>query len=170
MGLSRGSHLYVACWSVCDRIKIFDQQNVCLIVWSEALDCLIFLRVKGQRSNCSHAFLILDFCSLEVPLIPWKSALIAWFYFDPGCKRFYTGHISDYPLFIVWFMNTCARQFNTKSSAITRSLLVEHTRWGTSLAGQTLVKFPLSTRVIFWRVNWLSDEWGAQLPSLACVL
>ena len=42
-------------------IKFFDRQKVCLIASSfpsEALDCSIF---KGQRSNSSHAFLIVDF-------------------------------------------------------------------------------------------------------------
>ena len=38
------------------------------------------------------------------PLIPWsldwlsKRALIAWFNFDPGCKRFWNGCVNDYPL------------------------------------------------------------------------
>ena len=41
----------------------------CLISPSEALDRLIFF--TGQRSNFSHTFLILDFRSSEVPLIPW---------------------------------------------------------------------------------------------------
>ena len=59
---TRGSHLYVACWIICDR-----DQNV----WSaksEALDRLIF-RVKGQiAAACSWS---IDFNSLEVTLIPW---------------------------------------------------------------------------------------------------
>ena len=53
----QGVITYVACRSVCDAIKFFEWQKVCLITWSfpsEALDCLIF---KGQRSNCNSWFL-----------------------------------------------------------------------------------------------------------------
>ena len=40
-------------------IKFFDQQKVCLIALSsEALDHLIF---EGQKSRCSHEFLIVEF-------------------------------------------------------------------------------------------------------------
>ena len=36
------------------RIKIFDQQKLCLLFSSEALDCLIFKQVKGQfAAMCS---------------------------------------------------------------------------------------------------------------------
>ena len=38
---SRGGHLYVTCWSVCDWEQIFDWQKLCLNAWlfpSEALD------------------------------------------------------------------------------------------------------------------------------------
>ena len=67
-------------------IKFFDRQKVCLIAWSspsEALDHLIF------RSPW-----LIDH--------PLKRALITWFSFDPGCKCFYTEHISDYPLQILF--------------------------------------------------------------------
>ena len=57
--MSRGSHLYVACRSVCDR----GWQKVCLITWSfpsEALDHLIF------KVKLKPLFLIIDFHSLAV--------------------------------------------------------------------------------------------------------
>ena len=50
-GLPKGSHLYVACWSVCDPDQeIFRQQKVCLIAWLSLQKLLIthFLQVKGQ--------------------------------------------------------------------------------------------------------------------------
>ena len=43
------------------RIKIFDRQKVCLIAWLALLRPLIAWFFMGQRSNCSHAFLILWF-------------------------------------------------------------------------------------------------------------
>ena len=93
---SRGSHLYVTCRSVC-MIKVFDQQKGCLIVpfWgSWSLDF--------QWSKVKLRLRLLDCWFLAVWRSPWsldqspKRALIAWFSFDPGRKRFYTGHISDY--------------------------------------------------------------------------
>ena len=59
-------------------IKFFDWQKVYLIAWlfpSEALYCLIS---KGQGSDCSSAFLIVDFSSSEVTLIPWSAPKRAW--------------------------------------------------------------------------------------------
>ena len=44
---------------------------------------------------------LLILSSLEVTLTPWsppQNGLITWFKFDSGHKRFYMGHISDYPL------------------------------------------------------------------------
>ena len=54
-------------------IKIFDRQKVCLITWSAHLRPLIAWFFTGQRSNCSHVFLIFDFRSSEVPSIPWSA-------------------------------------------------------------------------------------------------
>ena len=64
MVLMGGSHLYVACWSICDQnLDIW----LCLITWlfpSKVLDCLIYsgLKVKLQPH-------VLDFCSLEITSI-----------------------------------------------------------------------------------------------------
>ena len=86
-------------------IKMFDRQKVCLIAWSfpsEALDHLIF---KGQSQKVKLQLHILDLMILAAQRPPWsldcppKRALIAWFNFDPGRKRFYTRHMSDYPLY-----------------------------------------------------------------------
>ena len=84
------------------RIKIFDQQQKCawLLDWPSWGPWLLdFLQVKGQIvATCSWSLIF------KVPRSTWsldwlsKSALIAWFYFDPGHKHFYTEHISDYPL------------------------------------------------------------------------
>ena len=76
-------------------IKFFDQQKVCLIVpfwgsWS--------LDFQGPKVKLQQH--VLDRWFLAVWRSPWsldrplKRALIAWFSFDPGRKRFYTGHIS----------------------------------------------------------------------------
>ena len=63
---ARGSHLYVTCWS---NLRPWSK---CLIgkycAW--LLDRLIF---QGQRSNCSHAFLIHWFSNPEAILIPWSA-------------------------------------------------------------------------------------------------
>ena len=54
-----------------------------------------FSRVNGQTAATSTWSI--DFSSSGGHLDwPSKRALIAWFKFDPSCKRFYTGHISDY--------------------------------------------------------------------------
>ena len=95
-------------------IKFFDRQKVCLIAWlfpSEALDRLIS---RGSKVTLQPH--IVDCWFLAVWRSPWsldrppKRALIVWFNFDPGGKRFYTGHISDYPLtffgiMVVWIPN-----------------------------------------------------------------
>ena len=98
---TRSSHLNVACWSVCYRNQDFwSRKNVpdCLIVpfWSSWS-----LHLAGQRSDCSHPFLILWFSQFRGyfdSLIGSQSGLIAWFDFNLSCKRFYMGHISDCPL------------------------------------------------------------------------
>ena len=78
-------------------IKFFDWQKVCLIAWSfpfEAVDRFAwFPRIKGQIA-ATHSWLLQFRGHLD--LLPKR----AWFNFDPGCKRFYTGHLSDYPLSI----------------------------------------------------------------------
>ena len=110
---SKGSHLYVACWSICDHDQVFDRRKVCLIAWSvppEALDHLIF---KGQRSNCSH---VLDCWFLAAWKSPWsldrspKRALVTWFNFDLGCKCFYMGHKSDSLFPSAWCFHEVAVQ------------------------------------------------------------
>ena len=88
---------YISQGAFVTRIKIFDQQKVCLIAWSALLRPLIAWFFMDQRSKCWPLI-------FAVRRSPWsldwlsKSALITWFYFDPSRKRFYTGHISDYPL------------------------------------------------------------------------
>ena len=99
--VSRGSHLYVACWAFATGIKIFDWQEMCLIVHSKLLIAW-FLWVKGQIGAMQFDPLI-----FTVRRWPWsldqlsKRALIIWFNFDLSHKCFYTGHISDYPLCFV---------------------------------------------------------------------
>ena len=96
------TYIYVACWSICDQDQNFwSAKSVLdrLISPSEALDSLIFLRVKVEIV-AMHSWSLI----FTVRRSPWsidqlsKSALSAWFCFDPSCKHFYTGHISDYPL------------------------------------------------------------------------
>ena len=67
---ARGSHLYVACWSICNWDQDFWLAKVCLTAWSFLLKLLITWFFMGQRSDCSCTFLVLC-CSLEVTLIPW---------------------------------------------------------------------------------------------------
>ena len=87
-----------------------------LIVPSKALDRLICC--TGQRSNLSCILWFSQF---------WRhlDSLIAWFNFDPGHKRFYTGHTSDHlsvslALFInmrstsLLRVNQCFRLFSIK--------------------------------------------------------
>ena len=78
---TRGSHLYVACWSVCDR----DQDY-----WSakSVIDCVILLKLQPH---------VLDPLIFTAQILPWsldrlsKRALIGWFNFDPSHKHFNTG-------------------------------------------------------------------------------
>ena len=85
--------------------------KACLITRSfrsEAFDRLIF---KGQRSVWFLA-VRRSHWSLDQPP---KRALVTWFKFDPGHKRFYMGHISDYPLWVracTCATNTSSRQGN----------------------------------------------------------
>ena len=66
------SHLYVTCWSVCDR-----DQNCCLeknCAWSlhrSFLKLLISWFLIGQRSNSSHVFWSCDFYGSKATLILW---------------------------------------------------------------------------------------------------
>ena len=62
--------------------------------WSWNVD---FLWVKVEL----EPFILDPFIFAVHRLILWSAlrrALIAWFNFYPSCKRFYMGHISDYPL------------------------------------------------------------------------
>ena len=83
-------------------VRIFKQQEVCLIVHSKGLERLILYRSKVELEPHN-----LDHLIFAVWRWPWfldwfsKRALIAWFNFDPSHKRFYTGHISDYSLSFV---------------------------------------------------------------------
>ena len=83
-------------------VRIFKQQEVCLIVHSKGLERLILYRSKVELEPHD-----LDHLIFVVWRWPWfldrlsKRALIAWFNFDPDHKRFYSGHISDYPLSFV---------------------------------------------------------------------
>ena len=76
--ITRGSHLCYAFWSVYERDQDFWLAKSVLdhlIILSKGLDGWFFLWVKGQIA----VTYILDFCSLEVTLIPWlplKRALI----------------------------------------------------------------------------------------------
>ena len=87
---------------ICDRDESFWSAQVCWIAWlfgSEALDCWIFEKVKGQIA-AAHSWSD-DFAARRLPWSldqPPKRALIAWFNFDPCHKHFYMGHISNYPL------------------------------------------------------------------------
>ena len=106
--LTRGSHLYVTCWSVCDWEHDFWLAKTVLdllISWSldrsfKALDHLILYRSKVELELC-----VFDSLIFAVWRWPWsldrlsKWSLITWFSFDRGHKYFYTRDISDYPLF-----------------------------------------------------------------------
>ena len=49
--------------------------------------------------------ILITWLSCKTILIAWlscKMTLIAWFHFDPGRKRFYRRHVSDYPLSEAW--------------------------------------------------------------------
>ena len=120
---TRGSHLYVACWSVCDREHDFWLAKTVLdllISWSlDPSKLLIAWFCTGQRS-----FLILSF--FAVWRWPWsldrlsKSSLITWFNFDRGRKCFYTRDISDYPLFD---MSEWAEKATTANQSVLNTLL-----------------------------------------------
>ena len=103
---SKGNHLCVACWSVCNQDQDFWSAKSVLdhLINPSKVDDLLILR--GQRSDCSLYSWSFDFCSLISP----QKALIAWFNFDHGCKRFYTGHTSDYlvaDVFIILCIHHC---------------------------------------------------------------
>ena len=94
---ARGSHLYVACWSICNWDQDFWLAKSVLdwlIVPSKALDHLIFLWVKGQIAAV-HSWSF-DCCSLEVTLIPWSALKEGFDHLIPSCKCFYTDHTSGY--------------------------------------------------------------------------
>ena len=80
------------------RIKIFDWQKVCLIAWSFFLKLLITWFFTSQKSDCSHAFLIVWFSQFGGDLDPLISSHKGLWLPDSilNRKRFYTGHISDY--------------------------------------------------------------------------
>ena len=77
---------------------------MCLTAWSSLQKLLIAGQWFFYGSKVKLESHVLDPLIFTVRMLPWlldrlsKRALITWFNFDPGCKRFYTGHISDYPL------------------------------------------------------------------------
>ena len=77
-------------------------------------------RLDFQGSKVKLQPHILDYWFLAVWRSPqsldWppKRALIAWFNFDPGHKRFYTGPISDYPLTCTPYPNHIREQNSIK--------------------------------------------------------
>ena len=84
---SRGSHLYVASWSICDRDWDFWSAKSALdwlIVPSEALDCLVF---NESKVKLQPLFWSLEFCSSGYldPLISSQKSL--WFNFDLSHKH-----------------------------------------------------------------------------------
>ena len=78
---SRGSHILVACRSICDRIKNLGRWKSSLITWLlhfEALDCLSLWEFKVQK-HC-HTRLVseklcwsVDISHSEVIFIPWSA-------------------------------------------------------------------------------------------------
>ena len=100
-GCPSRAHLYVACWSICNWDQDFWSAKRVLdrLIWGPwSLDFFM-----GQRSNCSHMFLILDFCSSEVPLIPWSALKKCFDRLIPFWSRSQTllQGTSDYPLSII---------------------------------------------------------------------
>jgi len=65
----RGSHLCVACWSVCDRDQEFWPAKK--IAWSSLQKLLIAWFFRDQRSNWTCSSWSFDFCCSEVTLTPW---------------------------------------------------------------------------------------------------
>ena len=81
-------------------IKMFDRQILCLIAWSFSFWGSWSLDFSGSKVKSQpHIFDLLILATRRPPWSLDRPPLIAWFNFDPGCKRFYAGHISDYPLF-----------------------------------------------------------------------
>ena len=89
------------------RINKFDRRKSSLIAWSlssEALDRLILREFKGQNVAMPAKYLrkCVDRLILVAQNSSWsldrllKRALIAWFHFDPGCKRFSRQRLCDY--------------------------------------------------------------------------
>ena len=95
---SRGGHLYVPCWSICDWDQVFWSTRCVLDHLSSLQKLLIAWFFTVQRWNWSHAFLIFWFSEfrsdLDILISTQKRALIAWFNFDPNQKCFDTGHMT----------------------------------------------------------------------------
>ena len=77
--ITRGSHLYIACWSVCDRNQNFWLEKYAWFFPSEAINCLIFM---GWRLNWSRTFLILWLLQFESYLDPLIGSLKGLWSFD----------------------------------------------------------------------------------------
>ena len=107
----RGSHLYVACKSACNRDHVFWPaksvlERLIISFWGSLL-------LDSQVSKVKLQPHILHYWLSAVWRSPWsfnqspKRALTTWFNFDPGHKHFYTGHVSDYLLSGLWdYSNT----------------------------------------------------------------
>ena len=98
---NEASHLYVACWSICnwDQDLRLAKSVLDHLIGPWSLDFFYRSKVKGQIvATRSWPLILAVWRSLWSLDQLSKSALIAWFHFDPGRKHFYTGHISDYPL------------------------------------------------------------------------
>ena len=94
----RGSHLYVACKTACNRDQVFWPaksvlERLIISFWGSLLLDFQVSKVKLQPH-------ILYYWLSAVWRSPWsfdqspKRALTAWFNFDPGHKHFYTEHVT----------------------------------------------------------------------------
>ena len=98
---SEGSKSPFACWSVFNR----DQDSWSAKTCKRYAWLLDSLWVKGWIICSCMCACTLDRLIIADRRLPWsldqlsKRALITWFNFDPGRKHFYTGHLSDYPMF-----------------------------------------------------------------------
>ena len=113
-------------------IKIFGWHKGCFITWLSLLKLLIAWFFTGQMLKWRRVFLIFWFSQFGGHL---GFDLIAWFNFEPGHERFYTGHKW---LYTPWVMQHCEYHFYYFHHKFSRK--VSH-RAVATLSGNTLHYF-----------------------------
>ena len=154
-------------------IKDLDRQKSSLIAWSlhsEALDRLILQEFKGQNVATPAKYLrkCVDRLILVAQNSSWfldrllKRALIAWFHFDPGRKRFSRRRLCDYPL----HLNKIIMQ--SAYSTVTEQSLLKWNGHDCDISVHDAIEFYYCHVTMFWHLIGTSNFQAVEVTVWTC--